>query len=187
MVVGIIQGMLETVIAYRRKEIANPSATGISERKPTHPGGELDEEEIAKHRAIALGGWKPAPPSATSKSSASTLSSELPVFPGAPAPASPLSVSSSAPYSATGFDMADVFGSPIPPGGSKTTASTGKSKIRTDVLFIVKSPKSSVLNITAIMSSGGLQTYRRARVSLGYIALKNYRRRLAEGPALIEV
>lgn len=170
MVVGIIQGMLETVIAYRRKEIANPSATAISEKKPTHPGGEPDEEEIAKQRAIVLGGWKPAPPSASSKSSASTPSSELPVFPGAPAPASPPSVSSSTPYSATGFDMADVFGSPLPPGGSKGTTSTGKSKMRTGVFFSVRSPKLVVLNISPIMTSimccGSFKTYRRARVSL---------------------
>lgn len=162
--------MLETVIAYRRKEIANPSATAISEKKPTHPGGEPDEEEIAKQRAIVLGGWKPAPPSASSKSSASTPSSELPVFPGAPAPASPPSVSSSTPYSATGFDMADVFGSPLPPGGSKGTTSTGKSKMRTGVFFSVRSPKLVVLNISPIMTSimccGSFKTYRRARVSL---------------------
>ena len=121
MVVGIIQGMFETAIAYRRREIANPSATAILDKKPTHPGGVADEEEIARQRAIALGGWKPAPPGGRSKLEASMPSSELPVFPGVPAPASSFSATKPVGHSASGFDMADVFGAPSLSGGSKAT------------------------------------------------------------------
>ena len=105
MAVGIVQGMLETVIAYRRRQIANPSATAIIENKPTHAGGEPDEAEIARLRNAVLGGWKPPSPSSASKraSGPSPLSSTFPKAPTSSPPAS--------------LDVADIF--------STTPASAG--------------------------------------------------------------
>ena len=117
MAVGIVQGMLETVIAYRREQIANPSATAIIENKPTHPGGEPDEAEIARQRIAALGGWKAAAPAASnSKLPASRpLSPVSATFPGAGKSSSPVPAPAAAAASSSGFDMSDMFSAPPPP------------------------------------------------------------------------
>ncbi|CAM9452680.1 unnamed protein product, partial [Ectocarpus sp. 12 AP-2014] len=124
MAVGIVQGMLETVIKYRREQIANPSATAIIENRPTHPGGEPDEAEIARQRAIVLGGWKEAPPTSSKPAPAAAASRPLsPVsasFPGsAPAPA-PSSSSGGG-----GFDMADMWSAPPAPSSGSAGAQSG--------------------------------------------------------------
>lgn len=111
MAVGIVQGMLGTVIAYRRRQIANPSATAIIEKKPTHPGGVPDEVEIARQRNAVLGGWKPLSPSAAKKASgiSSPLSS---TFPKAPASSPPAAL-----------NVADIF-STTPASGEVASAAT---------------------------------------------------------------
>lgn len=115
MAVGIVQGMLETVVAYRRKQIANPSATAIIENKPTHPGGEPDEAEITRRRVLALGGWKPAPAGASPGSkppSAAPFSPVSATFPGAAA-------NSASPAPAADPSSAfDVFSTPSLSAGS---------------------------------------------------------------------
>lgn len=108
MAVGIVNSMLEMVITYRRKEIANPSATSMIKNKPTHSGGVPDEEEILRQRTVALGGWKPAPTSSTSKPTSkpsSPLSSSFPETSTSPyrAPAA---------LSPSGFDVTDLFSTP---------------------------------------------------------------------------
>lgn len=118
MAVGIIQGMLETVIAYRREQIANPSSTAILENKPTHAGGVPDEEEISRRRAIALGGWKPAPAKSSTLAAASKVDSPTAIFPGAAKSSSPAPAAAA---SSGGFDMADIFSVPPP----SSTGSTG--------------------------------------------------------------
>ncbi|CAM9902148.1 unnamed protein product, partial [Hapterophycus canaliculatus] len=128
MAVGIVQGMLETVVAYRREQIANPSATAIIDKRPTHAGGEPDEAEIARLRAVALGGWKAAPPSSASKLPLSKpLSPVSATFPGSGSDSSP---APAAPASSSGFDMADMFAAPLAPppsAGGRTTAYSGSS------------------------------------------------------------
>lgn len=126
MAVGIVQGMLETVIKYRREQIANPSATAIIENRPTHPGGEPDEAEIARQRAIVLGGWKAAPPASSKAAPAASrpLSPMSASFPGpaqAPAPAPAPSSSSGG----GGFDMADMWSAPPPPSSGSAGAQSG--------------------------------------------------------------
>lgn len=117
MAVGIVQGMLETVVAYRRKQIANPSATAIIENRPTHAGGEPDEAEITRQRVLALGGWKagaPAAPYSGSKApaSAASLSPVSAAFPGAAKSSSPAPTAAG---SSSGFD---VFSAPSLSAGS---------------------------------------------------------------------
>lgn len=131
MAVGIVQGMLETVVSYRREQIANPSATAIIDKRPTHAGGEPDEAEISRLRAIALGGWKAAPPSAASKFPVSKpLSPISATFPGS---GSDSSTAAAPAASSSGFD---VFAAPPPSSatgsssdsaalGSKSSTATG--------------------------------------------------------------
>lgn len=114
MAVGIIQGMLESIIAYRRREIANPRASAIIENKPTHPGGEPDQAEIARQRAIALGGWKPASASSSSKPRSQPASPTSLSFPRLSASSSPAPVAAAS----TGFDVADIFSSPPASAGT---------------------------------------------------------------------
>ncbi|CAM9775033.1 unnamed protein product, partial [Ectocarpus sp. 4 AP-2014] len=124
MAVGIVQGMLETVIKYRREQIANPSATAIIENRPTHPGGEPDEAEIARQRAIVLGGWKEAPPASSKPAAAPAASRPLsPVpasFPGSPPAPAPSSSSGGG-----GFDMADMWSAPPAPSSGSAGAQSG--------------------------------------------------------------
>lgn len=128
MAVGIIQGMLESIIAYRRREIANPSATAINYSKPTHHGGEVDEAEATRIRALVLGGWKPAPTSISSPEPASKgLHDSASGFPrtSSSATSSPRPTASS---STTGFDMADIFSGPslsTTPAGAQSAAFSG--------------------------------------------------------------
>lgn len=113
---------MQSVIAYRKNEIANPKATAIDTSTPTHPGGVADEEEIQRRRNAALGGWKPAPatPSAIGADSTSTSSSGYPASsPSAPAPAAASS-------SQGGFDIDDIFSSlPAPSASGSSTPSSG--------------------------------------------------------------
>lgn len=112
MAVGIVQGMLETVIAYRRRQIANPSATAILENKPTHAGGEPDEAEIARLRNAVLGGWKPPSPSSASKRTSLPSSPISSTFPKAPTSAPP-----------AGLDVADIFSAPPASAGMASAPS----------------------------------------------------------------
>lgn len=110
MAVGIVQGMLETVIAYRRREIANPSATAIIENRPTHAGGEPDEGEIAKQRLAKLGGWKAAPATPPPKSASKSPSAPSTGFPGKSSSLSPQRAAASSPGA---IDMTDFFSAPL--------------------------------------------------------------------------
>lgn len=132
MTVGIVQGMLETVIKYRREQIANPSATAIIENRPTHPGGEPDDAEIARQRAIVLGGWKEAPP-ASSK-------------PPAPAPA-PSSSSGGG-----GFDMADMWSAPPAPSSGSAGAQSGAFSGN---LSLVSNSTAMPIAVSGISGGGG--------------------------------
>lgn len=119
MAVGIVQGMLETVIAYRRRQIANPSATAIIENKPTHAGGEPDEAEIARLRNIVLGGWKPPSPSSTSKRASGPSSPLSSTFPKAPKNSPPASL-----------DVADIFSTtPASAGMASASSPTFSGKL----------------------------------------------------------
>lgn len=123
MVVGIVQGMMQAVISYRKNEIANPKAYAIDLTQPTHPGGVPDEQEIMRQRNAALGTWKPAPAASAKAASQPLTASGFPASPSSSAPAG----KGSAPG---GFDMDSIFsalpapavsvGSPSPSSGVLT-------------------------------------------------------------------
>lgn len=149
MVVNITQGMMQSVIAYRKNEIANPKATAIDSSTPTHPGGVPDEEEIQRRRNAALGGWKPAPaaPSTPGADPTSMTPSGYPASsPSAPAPAAAPSSSQG------GFDIDDIFSSLPAPSAS------GSSTPSSDVLMPTKAaaqPAAPSASMTASSAAGG--------------------------------
>lgn len=162
MVVGIVQSMTQSVIAYRKQEIANPKAYAIDTTQPTHPGGVPYEEEIQRQRNAALGTWKPAPSSPTSAAGSDFKTFTPSGLPGSSPPVTPAAAAAS---SQGGFEMDDIFSSlPAP------TSSVGSPSPSPGVLTPTRAVQPIAAAAGTYSSSGGMGMFRDFSLSQQQVA-----------------